>query len=105
MDPKDASNQFIDEEEEWLRMTPAERIVESGRLWAAYIALGGSLDPEPDPQSPFYVPEASRSSRGERPFAPTYRRSGVHRTRTRHRRNHHPKGKRRAATSGGVGEK
>lgn len=57
MNSKDVPNKFIDEEEEWLRMTPAERIIESSRLWEVYIALGGSLDPEPDPQSPFYFPE------------------------------------------------
>jgi hypothetical protein len=44
-------------EEEWLdwyRLTPMERWRESGRLWEEYLRLGGSLDPEPDPQSPFY---------------------------------------------------
>ena len=43
---------------EWYRLTPAERWEESAKLWATYLALGGSLDPEPDPQSPFYDPEA-----------------------------------------------
>ncbi len=45
------------EEEEWLALTPEQRLLESGRLWAFYLAMGGSLDPEPDPQSPFYFPE------------------------------------------------
>ena len=52
-----------DEAEEWLRMTPRQRLAESDRLWAAYLAPGGSLDPEYDPQSPFnslYFPDARR---------------------------------------------
>jgi hypothetical protein len=44
---------------EWWSMTPAQRFVESGKLRATFLALGGSLDPEPDWQSPFYFPEAS----------------------------------------------
>lgn len=39
---------------EWYLMTPQERWEESAKLWATYLALGGSLDPEPDPQSPFF---------------------------------------------------
>lgn len=39
---------------EWYRMTPAERGAASWKLWETYLALGGSLDPEPDPQSPFF---------------------------------------------------
>lgn len=39
--------------EEWYRLTPAERWRESEKLWAWYLAAGGSLDPEPDSQSPF----------------------------------------------------
>ena len=39
---------------EWYRLTPAERWIESGRLWSNYVSLGGTLDPEPDTQSPFY---------------------------------------------------
>ncbi|MCK4784159.1 MAG: hypothetical protein KAV87_10440 [Desulfobacteraceae bacterium] len=48
---------FIDEDKEWLCLTPAQRILETTKLWKFYIALGGSLDPEPDPQSPFYFKE------------------------------------------------
>jgi len=40
---------------EWYRLTPAERWRESAQLWEAYLAMGGSLDPEPDTQSPFFV--------------------------------------------------
>ena len=51
---------YITEEQEWLNLTPAERIAESGKLWKLYLSLGGSLDPEPDPQSPFYFSEIRR---------------------------------------------
>lgn len=40
---------------EWYRMTPQERLQKSQELWAVYLAFGGSLDPEPDTQSPFSV--------------------------------------------------
>src|SRR5262245_3006498 len=60
---------FMDEAEEWLRLTPAERLLATTALWEAYLALGGSLDPEPDPQSPFYFPEPPGSR-------PTDRRPG-----------------------------
>ena len=49
---------FISEEAEWLSLSPARRILETDKLWRLYLALGGSLDPEPDPQSPFYFKEA-----------------------------------------------
>ncbi len=37
----------------WYSMTPRERWSESSKLWATYLALGGSLEPEPDTHSPF----------------------------------------------------
>ena len=40
---------------EWIRLTPQERWAETERLWTTFFALGGSLDPEPDPQSPFFA--------------------------------------------------
>lgn len=40
------------------QLTPAERWHETLRLWEVYLALGGSLDPEPDTQSPFHDAEA-----------------------------------------------
>lgn len=43
-----------DETEEWLLLAPAERLLETTKLWQLYLSLGGRLDPEPDPQSPFY---------------------------------------------------
>jgi hypothetical protein len=42
---------------EWYRLTPARRWQESEKLWQTYLALGGSLDPEPDTQSPFFDSE------------------------------------------------
>lgn len=56
--PKHRRKSFMDEEREWLNLTPQKRILETTKLWKLYIALGGSLDPEPDPQSPFYFQEA-----------------------------------------------
>lgn len=46
-----------DEWQEWYRMTPLDRWSASMKLWAQYLAQGGSLDPEPDSQSPFNFPE------------------------------------------------
>ena len=63
---------------EWYRMSPAERWAESGRLWAAYLALGGSLDPEPDTQSPFFDPSAPGPGAPDgRPGLRIVRRGGV----------------------------
>jgi hypothetical protein len=45
-----------EEQAEWYSMTPMERWEESGKLWEVYLAMGGSLDPEPDTQSPFFYP-------------------------------------------------
>ncbi len=50
-----------DEWEAWQLMTPQERWRESMKLWEFYLAMGGSLDPEPDSQSPFdpdYTPSS-----------------------------------------------
>ena len=55
---------------EWYRLTPAERWHESQKLWQTYLALGGSLDPEPDTQSPFFDARAPRSR-------PAHGRTGV----------------------------
>jgi len=62
----------------WFRMTPQERWEESARLWHHFVAMGGSLDPEPDTQSPFYDPEtSSRPPVDGRPGLRVIRRSGV----------------------------
>ena len=55
---------------EWYRLTPLERWHESMKLWQFYLQVGGSLDPEPDPQSPF----DSVLPRGK---APAYGRAGL----------------------------
>jgi hypothetical protein len=63
---------------EWYRMTPQQRWDASARLWADYLALGGSLDPEPDTQSPFFDPDQPRPSVADgRPGMRVIRRSGV----------------------------
>jgi hypothetical protein len=63
---------------EWYRMTPQERWRETTRLWEIYLMLGGSLDPEPDHQSPFYFPgESSSIPPDGRPGMRVVRRSGV----------------------------
>lgn len=54
--------ELVEEEwAEWYRLTPVQRWLESERLWQSYLALGGSLDPEPDSQSPFFDERAPRS--------------------------------------------
>jgi hypothetical protein len=50
-----------DEWQEWVALTPMERFRESEKIFAQYLALGGSLDPDPDPTSPFDNPETSGS--------------------------------------------
>ncbi len=73
------TEQLVSEEQlEWYRMTPAQRWVESMQLWETYLLLGGTLDPEPDSQSPFDDPEARRGGAAHgRPGLRAVRRSGV----------------------------
>ena len=47
---------------EWYALTPQERWEASMKLWAHYLAIGGSLDPEPDSQSPFFDEDEWRAS-------------------------------------------
>ena len=63
-------------EEEWLKLTPAERLKETDKLRELYITLEGDLDPGPDPQSPFHFQEF-RSKK------PAYRQTGKHSLRSR----------------------
>ena len=63
---------------EWYRLTPEQRFKESMKLWDTYLALGGSLEPEPDTQSPFFDPAEWRESAAHgRPGVRVLRRSGV----------------------------
>ena len=52
--------QLPDEWKEWLALTPIERFRESEKIFANYLAMGGSLDPDPDPASPFHAPDEWR---------------------------------------------
>ena len=62
----------------WYRLSPEERWRESEKLWQIYLLLGGSLDPQPDTQSPFFDPEASSEGAVyRRPAMRILRRSGV----------------------------
>lgn len=63
---------------EWYMLTPQERFRESMKLWDTYLALGGSLDPEPDTQSPFFDPEEWRENAAHgRTSVRVLRRGGV----------------------------
>ena len=72
------TNYVDDETMEWYLMTPQERWRESEKLWTFYLSVGGSLDPEPDSQSPFNDAYAScqMPSHG-RTSVRVVRRSGV----------------------------
>ena len=45
----------------WMKLSPAERLSESAKLWDIYKLYGGTFEPDPDPQSPFFDPEVSYS--------------------------------------------
>ena len=51
---------------EWYRLSPEERFQESMKLWDTYLALGGSLEPQPDTQSPFFDPDEWRENAAHR---------------------------------------
>ena len=54
---------FVGEEwAEWYRLTQQQRWAESEKMWETYLALGGSLEPEPDSQSPFFDPDEWREN-------------------------------------------
>ncbi len=57
-----SAEQLVGEElAEWYSLSPWERWRESGKLWEFYLSMGGSLDPQPDTQSPFFDPNAPSS--------------------------------------------
>jgi hypothetical protein len=63
---------------QWYLMTPQERWAETERLWGIYLSWGGTLDPEPDSQSPFFDADEWRAvSAHGRPGVRVVRRSGV----------------------------
>lgn len=63
---------------DWFGLTPEQRWRESERLWQTYLALGGSLDPEPDSQSPFFdAAEPGAVPLDGRPGVRVVRRGGV----------------------------
>ena len=53
--------QLPDEWKEWVDLPPLERFRLSQQMLAEYLASGGTLDPDPDPTSPFYDEQAPRS--------------------------------------------
>ncbi len=74
-------DKHTDDADEWLawyRLTPLERWHESMKLWEFYLHVGGSLDPEPDSQSPFdaFLPRGSAPADG-RSGLRVLRRGGV----------------------------
>ena len=62
---------------EWYMLSPGERFLESAKLWETYLALGGSLEPEPDSQSPFFDPKEWRENAAHGPSVHIIRRSGI----------------------------
>jgi hypothetical protein len=62
---------------DWYRKTPLERLEVSSEAWTNYLALGGSLAPDPDPQSPFWSREELAEFAREHVQAAT-RASGSH---------------------------
>jgi len=62
----------------WYRLSPVERWRESEKLWEVYLSLGGSLDAQPDTQSPFFDPnDPSMRTTDRRPGMCVLRRSRV----------------------------
>jgi hypothetical protein len=54
--------QMPEEWQEWINLTPMQRFEQSEIIFANYLAQGGTLDPDPDPTSPFDLPEMWSSS-------------------------------------------
>jgi hypothetical protein len=61
MSPDELEQDWLNSiEPEWLEfylMTPEQRWARSAELRAQYLAMGGTLEPDPDPQSPFWSEE------------------------------------------------
>ena len=69
--------QLPDEWKEWLDLTPLERFRESEKIFAQYLAMGGSLDPDPDPTSPFYSEQDYETGGAFGGWASVYPRAGM----------------------------
>lgn len=62
----------------WYRLSPRERFERQDEMWAIFRALGGSLDPEPDTQSPFFDEQEWRENAVDgRPGVRIIRRGGI----------------------------
>lgn len=71
---------LTEERFEWMCLTPEERFRISGELLDFYIKMGGNLDPEYDPQSPFnslYYPDGPPNSSKVKPGFKMTHRAGV----------------------------
>ena len=56
----------------WYRLTPQQRFAKSAEFLQQYLAMGGSLDPDYDPQSPFnndYYPDGPPTEQIDQDFA------------------------------------
>ncbi len=62
MDELEARDLVGDEWAEWFALTPQQRWQQTELLWAVFLSAGGSLDPEPDTQSPFFDEKEWRES-------------------------------------------
>jgi hypothetical protein len=63
---------------DWYLLTPEERWRHMDRIWQTYLSLGGTLDAEPDTQSPFFDADEWRTmSAHGRSSVRAIRRSGV----------------------------
>lgn len=67
-----------DEWLDWYRLSPVERWKQSEELLEHFLSFGGSLEPEPDSQSPFFNENEWReTSSHRRPSLRVVRRGGV----------------------------
>jgi hypothetical protein len=63
---------------QWYLLSPEQRWRESQQMWQSYLDLGGTLDPEPDTQSPFFDEDQWREVFADgRTSVRVIRRSGV----------------------------
>ena len=69
--------QLPDEWKEWVDLTPLDRFRRSEEIFAQYLAMGGSLDPDPDPTSPFYAKEDYAANGVFGGWSAAHRRAGL----------------------------